>query len=435
MIVVKARVKRYGCRLAWSLAGAAMLAACSFEVINPGPVQDEFLDDREAFEAIVNGVGRAYTDALNDVAYTGGSVAREIHPGGSSGNFGIAVRIQPGKLPYDQTGGQWNSAQQARWQADHAIARFNAVMNDADFSASELVAQAYLWQGYAYRLLGENMCEVVIDGGPAEPIGVARERAEAAFTNAMAVAASAGNSETEMAARAGRAAVRVFLGDWVGAVSDAALVPDDFVYRIPYFDMGDQTQYNAIHWSTAERPYKAHTVWNTVYKEYYENTADPRTPWMWTDKVGDGAIECCGLVPWWPQQKHDRNDSPINASSGREMRLIEAEASLRDGDWTTAMAIINQLRADVAVSPPLAAWVATNETEAWTHLKRERGIELWLEGRRLGDLRRWQEGNTPGDLHELEEGAAANLVADRDLCFPIALGEMETNPNIPLPGG
>jgi hypothetical protein len=118
------------------------------------------------------------------------------------------------------------------------------------------------------------------------------------------------------------------------------------------------------------------------------------------------------------------------------MRLLEAEASLRGGDWATAMTIINQLRADVAVTPPLAPWVAANETEAWTHLKRERGIELWLEGRRLGDLRRWEEGGTPGDLDPLEEDPVlANLDPDRDLCFPIALSEMETNPNIPLPGG
>lgn len=34
--------------------------------------------------------------------------------------------------------------------------------------------------------------------------------------------------------------------------------------------------------------------------------------------------------------------------------------------------------------------------EAWTALKRERGIELWLESRRLNDYRRWVALNRPG---------------------------------------
>jgi hypothetical protein len=69
----------------------------------------------------------------------------------------------------------------------------------------------------------------------------------------------------------------------------------------------------------------------------------------------------------------------------------------------------------------LAPWTATNATEAWTALKRERGIELWLEGRRLGDFRRWAALNRPGDQENM---------TGRNLCFPIPLSELETNPNL-----
>jgi hypothetical protein len=60
--------------------------------------------------------------------------------------------------------------------------------------------------------------------------------------------------------------------------------------------------------------------------------------------------------------------------------------------------------------------------EAWTALKRERGIELWLEGRRLGDLRRWLAAGAPGEAEDM---------SGRDTCFPIGTTELDTNPNVP----
>lgn len=91
------------------------------------------------------------------------------------------------------------------------------------------------------------------------------------------------------------------------------------------------------------------------------------------------------------------------------------------------MAIINTLRQATGVA---VVGAATPE-EAWTRLKRERGIELWLEGRRLHDLRRWKAGNTPGVLHELElPGEASRLSANQSLCYEIPKSERETNKNL-----
>jgi len=61
-------------------------------------------------------------------------------------------------------------------------------------------------------------------------------------------------------------------------------------------------------------------------------------------------------------------------------------------------------------------------TEAWTALKRERGIDLWLEARRLGDERRWVDAGTPGDMEDMSDRVR--------LCFPIGLGERRANPNV-----
>jgi alpha-ketoglutarate-dependent taurine dioxygenase len=90
-----------------SIAGIALLVltpiACDTNVSNPGPVQDEFLNDRNAATAMVNGAGRALSAGMNWVGYTGAAIAREVHPAGSTGSFGISNRWQNGELGTDDS--------------------------------------------------------------------------------------------------------------------------------------------------------------------------------------------------------------------------------------------------------------------------------------------------------------------------------------------
>jgi starch-binding outer membrane protein, SusD/RagB family len=63
------------------IAGFALLlmaapVACDTNVSNPGPVQDEFLNDRNAAAAMVSGAGRALSQGMNFIGYTGAAVAR-----------------------------------------------------------------------------------------------------------------------------------------------------------------------------------------------------------------------------------------------------------------------------------------------------------------------------------------------------------------------
>ena len=403
------------------LAVAALslvVAACDTDVSNPGPVQDEFLADTAAFPALLNGAGRAVAEGINWVAYTGASVAREIHPAGSTGSFGITPSWQQGILSADDADldVHWEQAQQARWVAEQAAGRM-----EEKSARATLLAQVYLYAGYANRLLGENMCQAVINGSGALPSTDFLTRAEEWFSKA----AQVGMGDVQTAAFAGRASVRVSLGTWAEAVADAGQVPTSFSYAIPYFDTGDNDQRNRIHWASANRPYRAHTQWNTVYEQYFRDTQDPRVAWTETELTGDAALECCDRVPWYPQQKYPTPASAVRMSSGREMRLIEAESQLLSGNWQQALVTINALRTETGVPE----WTAASEAEAWAHLKRERGIELWLEGRRLGDLRRWAEGNTPGELDPLEIPGPASHLTAQDRCFPISLSERQTNPN------
>ena len=107
------------------LAGAV---SCDTKVINPGPVNDVFLNERSAALAMVNGAGRALAQGINWIGYTGAAVSREIHPAGSTGSFGITQRWQTGDLTTDDNdiSVHWEQAQRARWLAEETLRRMEA---------------------------------------------------------------------------------------------------------------------------------------------------------------------------------------------------------------------------------------------------------------------------------------------------------------------
>ena len=355
----------------------------------------------------------------------------------------------------------WTSSNIARYAPEAAVYRFRRVMPDTLFAKSLFVGQAYLYAGFANRLLGENFCQSVIpvetpdptqyrlSPGSLGPQTLYFQRADTAFTNAIAVFIASGLTDTGTtsllrAAYAGRASVRADLAtyglaQWADVLTDAALVPNTAVFQAPYAATSPD-QYNYLYWARANQSFRAHTQWGTFYEGYYRTTRDPRVRWDTTGLQGDAAVaKFGGRVPFWPEAKYATTSAPVRLSSGWEMRLLEAEAALVAGDTATARAKMNLRR--TALTLPGVTF--TNLTEAWTALKTERAIELWLEARRLGDLRRWIDNNVPGGYID---GTYRGSVADtlhatpletmtaptaRALCFPVGRNERETNPNVP----
>ena len=412
-----------------SVLGLALvgLAACDFKVTNPGPTLDEYLSDTVAIRAEVNGVGYSLSDGLNYLALQGAVAARELFPTGTSGQFGIEPRNWVGFLLTEEQGAVWNNLHRARWLGDQVVTRIRGTLGEAAFAKHPLAAQALVWRGFTYRVLGENMCYSVIDGGPLKPATEDLQRAESTFTAAIAIATAANSTSLVNAAYAGRAQARMLQGNWDGAKADAAVVPTNFTYQMPYYATGDAPGYNRIYWSsTTEGLYKSHSTWGTWYAKYFESSNDPRVKFTKSTLTGAGLFPPVGKVPWWPQAKYANRAAGINLGTGREMRLIEAEAALRASDIATAVARINTLHS-LANVPAVSAPVAI--ADAWTLLKRERGIELWLEGRRIGDFRRWLATSTPGDLDPLEKVGAASYLESQATCFPLSQGEIDNNPN------
>jgi hypothetical protein len=387
-------------RGALTLTGALIcgLAVAGCEVTNPGNVNDEFIALPVSQAGLVRGSWERMNVVINYGAYHEALAAREMFPGGQTGTYGRSVAEQAGSLgdgDWDVSG-QYNSAQQARWIAEEAIRRFE----EADAEPAMLV-RAMLAAGYANKINGDYFCWGVIDGGPLMPGKDYWTRAEGHFTKALAIATDPGDRN---AALAGRAQARLALGDWAGAAADAKLVPTDFVQwlEVDFSRGGITAQSNHVFNANGGggSGFRSFTFKFTWFHDYYLQTGDPRTPWREFPQENErncvAALQGFGSsVPCTQQRKYTSQDDDIKLANGAEMRLIEAEAMLRQnpGSWQAAMALINDNRmryVSNTTGEPLRPWTANNLDDAWTYLMRERGIELWLEARRWTDMRRWE---------------------------------------------
>lgn len=395
------------------LAAALPLGGCGdfFDVSSPGRTADEDLSNSVAFPALVTGMSFDLAEGLDSGLQEISLASQDLWHGGSY-DFGDIPR---GIILPEDVNGMWGSMHQARWVAEQGIERMRTVYTDAgqeaQFSRSPLVARAYLLAGFANRMLGENMCFAVIDGGEQQPHTVHFQRALDQFTSAIEIGTAANAQEIVTAAYAGRASMKAWLGDWAGAAADAQQVPVDFHYDALY-QLPDPN--NDLAYETTTR--FEFTVFDTQFEEHPD---DPRVPWQVVFK-NDGTVATGqnGSTPMYQQLKYEGQESDIPLVKGTEMLVLRAEARLRDGDIAAAFALLNQARAFYGMEP-LA--VPATLAQAWETLHYERRATVWLEGRSFWDLRRWNA----------ETGPAKNTFLDgRDKCIPISENEMRSNPNL-----
>ena len=430
--------------LAAACVAMVTLAISGCDVVNPGPVQDEFLAEDASQAGLVNGAWRRLAETLSYGNYTMAVLSREVFPGGQIGAFGHDVDVQGGHVRPGDDVGRWNDTQQARFIAETAIKRFTEV--DAD---DDMMYLAHLYAGFAYRTLGEWWCDAVLDSqdpADAEP-GVYVQGTDSMFTRAVwnftQALSYASSADEQAAARGGRASAYLWLKKYAEAAGDAATVPDNFEFNIK-FDGLEQAYYNGIYWSNARKPYLSWSLNHTWHKEEYDRSGDPRLEWF-TDPAfpyAVGSLSGYGQVPWSNQTKYDDQSDDQRIVSGWEMRLVQAEAILaQNGNHLTALELINKVRRrniSLSTSAALPDYTSASATETWKWLKQERGIELWLEGRRLGDERRWAKLATPGALYQpsvaWETLTPLFKANPRSYCLDIPDSERDSNPNVPASG-
>jgi len=386
-----------------TIALAALLGGCDFNVTNPGPLLDADLNNASAIPALVNGMGGDLSNAIGNYLTRGSLAALELR---HSGNFAAERRFAAGTIGPEDVNGDWARLHTARYVAEAGLVRMKTVLGTG-FETNANTPRAYLYAGYANRFLGENVCNAVYDGGPALPNSSHFVRAESLFTRALTISRALNNTALINAALAGRAQVYANQGKWTEAAADAALVPTTFRHNA-VFSLNTTRENMDLAAQTITR--REVTVWNTVWV----TDRDPRALYD-TVKTGTTITKGQdGATNFFRQKKYLTLGDPVALAKGTEMLLIRAEAALRANDLTNAMLFINQGRTAATLTPLTATTVA----DAYVHLMRERGAVLWLEGRRLFDLKRW-----------LADGRNTTLQG-RSTCMPISLEERGANPNV-----
>jgi hypothetical protein len=401
-----------------TIAVAVLLAGCDLTVTNPGPVQDEFLNDEGAYPAVLQGVRRGHAMAYTRLALDAAMMSFEGVPGGL-----FDTQFKQGTLTSDNSDSNWSGPQRARWLAENGVERIREAFG-AGFTSNQFAAELLVHAGFTNRTLGQNHCTAVFDAGPAGPSLDYFKRAEGHFTEAIAVATSAGRQDLAAAAQMGRADARMWMGDWSGANADATGVATDATFQLFFDNLDIINGGNEIMFRQASLPWREYTIWNTFAENYYTTSGDPRMAWR--DNPADPITMVDNLEVLVQLKFTDMRD-PHTLASGWEMLLIQAENILVNdpSNFANAMTLINQVHTRNVSDVTGVAMVpvtASDLTEAWVALKQERRIELYMEGRRFGDLRRWDIAGAPG-VTPMEN------MTGRSSCFPVGTTEVNTNPN------
>lgn len=465
------------------------LAACDLDVESPATVDIESLDSENSIEALWSGMLAQVSHLATGKAGPGGFFTfgalrtDELVHSGLPEQFPHLRPISDG-APIDPDlegiGQLWDQSMLTRYVVDFGVERageiYEKYKDDPLSKVRDRVTRdrmrAFAWGGIAYRILGDNLCEAVIDGGPREPHTLFYERGLEILDEGIAFAEANDVIEVDQlgvrSAYAARAQIRMMMGDWDGAVADAAMVETGFTgLRTGHTTVEpNRRQYNWLRFlDHLANPFadanggagRNMTLWGTPFLEWgYNVTADTgndiRVTYSTHKTNANPHREFGGddRRPWFRQDKYLSNTgaSVFRLATGAEMRLIEAEARLLNGDWQGAVDKINELREwwnDIAGGRlerdghPLPLVSANSEEEAWELLMKERGIELWLEGRRLPDMRRWSvtPGHVPFEVvreavgEDPEDDLRRNVLdIAGDFCIPIGATERRLNPNL-----
>ncbi len=248
------------------------------------------------------------------------------------------------------------------------------------------ISEMWNLAGYTYVVIGENYCSGVplpAEGETAAPPVATAEIFNQAIVRFDKAIANFGGDNTRLwTALVGKARALLDLNQPANAAALLAPVPDAFTYQIEH-SIATTREQNGV-W-----------VFNTLNKRWsmsdleggnglpFLTQNDPRVPYA---AKGNGFDN---ITPLYVLLKYTDYADPTVLASGVEARLIEAEAAMKTGDFTTWLAKLNALRTTVAGLAPLADPGATPDTAARTNLMfSERAFWMYATGHRLGDLRR-----------------------------------------------
>jgi len=414
--------------LALGVTGTSVTACNSLlDVNNPGSVPVESLSDPALIRPLTNAALQTLQCGVEQYDATAGMLSGEYlsangfvdnHPWEWRGI--VEIKGAPGSCNFNLNTtamGFYTPLQQARFQLDDAYNRLEK-LTDADVTSRALLMEEMrAYSGYAYLLLGEGMCQMTVDNGPAMTSAQVYAIAEQRFTDAIALAAKVTDSTSIAAsvmnmALVGRARARLDLKKLPEAATDASAVPSGFVRNAEFTEGGAPARTNRIFNLTIRNAFLsvADSYRNLTVNGVSGNVADPRVA------LKNAGIGNDGVTPWYQQQKFTAGGSPIPIASWNEAQLIYAEAV----GGQAGLDAINRVRSANKV-PALSGPVPTGSD--FTNLVlEERRRQLFSEGQRYGDMLRY---NLPFLSGTNRKGQTYSTLT----CVPLPDVETQNNPN------
>jgi starch-binding outer membrane protein, SusD/RagB family len=411
------RARRFSTALA--ALGLTFSAACNslLTVDNPGQVPAEALADPALMPILEAASLQQFQCAFAQFVATGSMLSSEQlsangfvdnHPWEWRGEQ--EIKNAPGSCPASRATtsmGFYTPLQQARFQLDDAAARLETFTDDQVPNRTKILAEMRAYGGYSYLLLAEGMCQMTIDNGPAMTDAEVLAIAEQRFTDAIALATTAGDASLKNMALVGRARTRLDLGNMGGAAADAALVPAGFV-RIAEYSETTPARENRVYNLTVRNDYLST---GPDYRGLTVNGApDPRVKVKDMNRLGSDNV-----TPMFQQQKYTGSGAvPLPIASWNEAQLILAEAT----GGQAAIDAMNRVRAANGVP----ALVANPASDLEPIILEERRRQLFLEGQRYADMLR---KNLPFVTGVNRKGQTFGAVT----CVPLPNVETQNNPN------
>jgi len=425
------------CLSAVTCFGLLLQTGCQslLEVELPGKVTGEALNDPINANAIANGVvlglecGWANyvtaTNALSDQLVNASSqgVSQVWYTRNILENDAALLgncEVGSGLVPYA-------TLQIARNDADRALTLLDGFPDARVPTKATLKATVRTYGAYATLALGEGFCQAVLTPRKIEAPRAALEAAEAAFTDALALATAANSADLTNMARVGRARARLDLGNFSGARSDAVLVSVGYTKNATR-GAGEKQRWNLqfeFQNNTGNGSQRMGSVAPNFRAVTWQGVADPRVSVSATNS-GFGND---GITPFFSHNKALSRADGIPIASHREAQLIIAEAAARSADLATARQIINA-RHTAAGIPGYDPTNTATQDNVIAQVIEERSREMFLEGgHRLNDMLRFRTTafripfrGEPGSIHPTGVDQR-NLQYGPTTCIPIPLAE------------
>lgn len=429
----------------WRVRGIALVGALSalgttacsnlLDVELPGKVVTDQLDDPSLATALANGVVITFECGWSQYVAAANALSDQVISTSGQGNtnvWGLRTVLDNNLNLTDGCDGAVGGynflvpLQATRVLADNAFAKIDGFPDARVPTKALLKAQIKTYAAYATIPLGEAFCSMAFNQGPILTPQQALQDAETRLTEALGLATAANSADLRNMALVGRARVRLDLGNFAGARADAEQVPATYV-RNATRGATDRHRWNLLYEFQNNEVSQAlrHTTIAPAFRDVrWQGVPDPRVKVTATTLLAGDNISLL-----YRHAKALSRSDPVLVASGREARLIVAEAAARAGDLATARTVINALHTAAGI-PGYDAGNTATQNEVITQVIDERVRELFMEaGARYNDHLRFRATpfkipfrGEPGSVHP--NGVDhRNQQYGSTTCVPLALSE------------